>query len=274
MQSMGKRVQSPSSINTYKQCPRRYYYQYILKLPTCENIHFVKGKIAHSVLEKFFDIDINHFKEENYKKELSYYMKNLFNAFWLKNLEKFEDVGASEKDVITARHELAEMLANWLQSFFERIDSSGLSFHKAFEKFKPVEIEAAYESEKHQVKGFIEVVENVDGEIKVLDYKTSGSFEITESYELQLAIYALLYREKHGKLPHKLSIWFLKDKEKIIEADEKIIEKAIGEIANIHIKTESNRIDDYPKQVSNLCKWRTGKCDFYDHCFSESAKFK
>ena len=35
---MPKRVQSPSSISTYKQCPRKYFYQYVLKLPTQGNI--------------------------------------------------------------------------------------------------------------------------------------------------------------------------------------------------------------------------------------------
>lgn len=271
---MPKRVQSPSSINTYRQCPRKYFYQYILKLPTGENIHLVKGKIAHSVLEKFFDIDIKHFKEENYKKELSYFMKNLFNAFWLKNLSKFADIRANEKEIIEAREEIAEMLANWLQCFFDRIDNSGLSFGEAFKKFKPIEVEAEYSSPKHMVKGFIDVVEDIDGEIKVLDYKTSGSFEISDNYELQLAIYALLFKEKHGKLPHKLSIWFLKDKEQILEMDERLIDKAIKEIEAIHSKTDTNLIENYPKVTSGLCKWRTGKCDFYDTCFRESANFK
>jgi len=271
---MPKRVQSPSSINTYRQCPRRYFYQYILKLPTRENIHYVKGKIVHSVLEKFFDIDTKHFKEENYKKELSYYMKNLFNAFWLKNLEKFEEIGSNEREIVSAKQDVAEMLANWLQHFFERIDESGIKFHDAFLKFKPVEIESQYESQEHMVRGFIDVVENVDGEIKVLDYKTSSSFEITESYQAQLAIYALLYREKHGKLPHKLSIWFLKDKEKVINVEEKMIEKALEEIRDIHIRTESSNIEEYPKKTSSLCKWSTGRCDFYEQCFKESARFR
>lgn len=270
---MAKRIQSPSSINTYKQCPRRYFYQYILKLPTYENIHVVKGKITHSVLEKFFDLDIQHFKDENYKKELSYFMKNLFNAFWLKNLEKFEEVRANEQMIIAAKEEIAGMLANWLQSFFDKVDKSGLNFKEAFEKFRPVETESSYKSDEHMVRGYIDVVEEVDGEIKVLDYKTSKSSELKEEYQLQLAIYALLYKEKHGKIPHKLSIWFLKDKEKIIDADEKMIENAIATIKDVHIKTETDNIDEYPKKTSPLCKWNAGKCDFYDACFQESKKF-
>ena len=64
---MAKRVESPSSINTFKQCKRKYYYQYIEKLPTLPNIHQVRGNIAHSVLEDFFDTEISEFTTENYK---------------------------------------------------------------------------------------------------------------------------------------------------------------------------------------------------------------
>ena len=263
---MPQRIQSPSSINIYKNCPRRYYYQYIAGLPTKENIYSVKGKLAHTILEKFFDIDIKHFSEADYKKELSYYMKNLFNACWLKSLESFENVGAREKDMSEAKQEIAEMLANWLQSFFEKIDSVG-DFKAAFKKFKPVEREVEYISKNHLVKGFIDVVEDVDGEIKILDYKTSKSLELTPEYKLQLAIYALLYKEKHDKLPNKIGIWFLRDKEVIVDVAPGMIDDAINEIKNIHFRTESSNQDDYPKNVTRLCKWSNGQCDFYGECF-------
>ena len=45
------RVQSPSSIITYRQCPRKYYYHYIENLPTKPSIHTIRGKIVHSVLQ-------------------------------------------------------------------------------------------------------------------------------------------------------------------------------------------------------------------------------
>ena len=51
-----KRVQSPSSINTYFQCPRKYYYIYNMKLKTSPSIHLVRGLVAHKVLENFFTI--------------------------------------------------------------------------------------------------------------------------------------------------------------------------------------------------------------------------
>ncbi|MEM4336787.1 MAG: PD-(D/E)XK nuclease family protein [Candidatus Woesearchaeota archaeon] len=263
---MSKRIQSPSSINVYKRCPRRYYYQYIVGLPTKDSIYSVKGKLVHTILEKFFDIDIKHFSEENYKKELLYYMKNLFNACWLKSLENFENVGAKEKDLIEARQEIAEMLANWLQVFFEKIEKEG-SFKEAFNKLKPVEREKEYVSQNYLVKGFIDVIENINGEIKIIDYKTSKDFELTPEYKLQLAIYALLYKEKHNRLPDKIGIWFLRDKEVTIDLDEGMIDDAIKQIKEIHFKTESDNIEDYPKNVTRLCKWNGGQCDFYNECF-------
>ena len=66
---MAKRVESPSSINTFKQCKRKYYYSYIEKLPSVPSIHLVRGNIAHSALEDFYDIDVSKFNEENCQKE-------------------------------------------------------------------------------------------------------------------------------------------------------------------------------------------------------------
>ena len=49
---------SPSSILTYKQCPRKFYYQYVEKLPTKKSFALVRGSIVHSVIEDFFKIDV------------------------------------------------------------------------------------------------------------------------------------------------------------------------------------------------------------------------
>ena len=74
---MAKRVQSPSSIKLYQQCPRKYYYQYILKLQTLPNIHLVRGNIAHTVLEKFFDVDVSDYTMEDFKVKLSAVIQDL-----------------------------------------------------------------------------------------------------------------------------------------------------------------------------------------------------
>ena len=79
---MAKRVESPSSINTFKQCPRKYYYQYIEKLPVLPNIHQVRGNIAHDTLEHFYDLDYSTFIEENYALKIRENIQKIFFVHW------------------------------------------------------------------------------------------------------------------------------------------------------------------------------------------------
>jgi hypothetical protein len=84
-----------------------------------------------------------------------------------------------------------------------------------------------------------------------------------------LAIYALLHQELKGELPHKVGIYFLKDKPKVIKVDTQLLEFAKREIELIHQKTESDDVCDYPKKQSGLCKYSTGQCEFFDVCQKE-----
>ncbi|MBU1112053.1 MAG: hypothetical protein KJ896_04705, partial [Nanoarchaeota archaeon] len=84
---------------------------------------------------------------------------------------------------------------------------------------------------------------------------------------LQLAIYGLLYEEKHGKLPDKVGIFFLRDQKKMLPVVPDMIQRAKAEIEMIHAHTSmTEEINDYPKKITPLCKWSTGQCDFYEVC--------
>jgi len=99
-----------------------------------------------------------------------------------------------------------------------------------------------------------------------MDYKTSKRANLNE-HILQLAIYSLLYYEKHGYMPEQVGVYFLKGKvEKTIDVDEELLEKARTEIKYIHEVTETEDINHYPKIITPLCKWSTGQCEHYDIC--------
>jgi len=55
--------------------------------------------------------------------------------------------------------------------------------------------------------------------------------------------------------------------EKTIKADEKLLKLAEKECLEIHRRTLSDDIEDYPLNPGPLCKWSTGQCDFYNICF-------
>ncbi|MBI5398598.1 PD-(D/E)XK nuclease family protein [Candidatus Woesearchaeota archaeon] len=269
---MPKRVQSPSSINIYKQCPRRYYYQYVVKHPTKPNIHTLRGNIVHTALEKFYQVDISALDATNYKPILAKHLRTQFARAWTVSASELSTLGLLPQQLQFYYDESATMLANWLNDFIKRLDKELklMTLQQAFKKLMPIEIETQYKSQQLMVQGYIDCV-HVDGEdIILLDYKTSKNSELKPEYRLQLAIYATLYREKHGKLPSKVGIWFLKDKPVFLDVNEEMVKQALFEIEQIHFSTESTEIIDYPKNITPLCKWNGGQCDFYHVCLKDA----
>ena len=267
---MAKRIQSPSSINLYKQCPRRYFYQYIIKLPTKPSIHLIRGSVVHSVLEKFFDIDIDSFGED-YRYGFKSYMTACLIKLWNEKKETVQKLGLTGEQLEHYLIESQQMLVKFVDYFSEKLDKkyeeTG-NLGEAFKELSPV-VEEEIINLELGVKGFIDAIHDDGDEIKIMDYKTSKKDEITKEYRLQLAIYALLYKLKYGKAPSKVGINFLKFGEKMMDVDEELMKEAELEIKYIHEMTESDEISDYPKQESGLCKWHSGQCDFYDTCMKD-----
>lgn len=265
-----KRVESPSSINTFKQCPRKYFYQYIAKLPTFPNIHQVRGSIAHSTLEDFYETDVTPFTEENYGRKFKQEIQNLFFRSWGKYKKALESLELNPDQEKFYFGETMLMLLNWANHFiedFERVISkNNISFPEAFMQLTPIR-EQHFKSDHYSVRGFIDAIHHLEDEVHIIDYKTNASFELKDEIKLQLAIYSLLYFEKYGKMPSKVGIFFLRHKLKMIDVDEELIELAKREIELVHAHTSATEhVKDYPKCPGPLCKWGSGQCDFYETC--------
>lgn len=263
-----KRIQSPSSINTFKQCPRKYFYQYILELPTGDNIHQARGNIVHSALEHFFQININHIDEKNYEKQLKIAMQELLIHHWKAENERLNKFNMPQEKITEFFEDTLHMLMSWTELFCKKIKAAKKPFHEAFAYLTPI-AEQHFMSEKYGIQGYIDAIEIQDGYIRIMDYKTSSGDELTDEYILQLAIYALLYYEKYNKFPDEAGLYLLRHGEKTIKADEKLLELAKKECLAIHKNTQSEEIDDYPINQSQLCKWSSGQCDFHNICFKQ-----
>ncbi len=262
-----KRVQSPSSILCYKQCPRKYYYQYIKKLATLPNIHQVRGSIAHSVLEQFYNLPLPS-KEEDYSSYFKTEIQKLLFQYWRQAQSQLDQLNLTSDQKKFYFEETLLMLLNWVDHFLEQLKkelSSGLSLTQAFYKLTPLR-EQRYYSAKYFVQGYIDAIHHLENEVRIIDYKTNANFEFKDEIKLQLAIYSLLYFEKHGHPPSKVGIFFLRHKLKLIKVDPELLALARKEIFLIHQNTRSGDIQDYPQKVSPLCKWSSGQCDFYDIC--------
>ncbi len=258
------RVESPSSISCYKQCPRKYYYSYIEGLQTKPNVHQVRGNIAHSVLEKFFDQDASKLNLDSFELGLMETMQDLLLKEWNLADAKLKVLGLTPAQRQFYFEDTLLMLLNWLNHFVRKVYTLEGSFPERFAKLTPIR-EELIKSDALQAKGIIDAIETYDGQVRIMDYKTS-SHSNEEEYRLQLAIYTLLYFEKHKKLPDKAGIYFLKDRPKYIDVDESLLELAKKEITLMHSLTSSKHVKDYPRNPGRLCKWSTGQCDFFDVC--------
>ncbi len=259
-----KKVQSPSSIKTYKHCPRKYYYTYILKLPTPPNIHLVRGNIAHSVLENFFDIDTSVISIDDYQTHLKLVMQRLLLKEWQNYKKKLDALELTKEDEMHYFEDTLMMLLKWAELFFTKIEKRKGTFQERFKELTP-QRELLYVSEKYHTKGYIDAVEKHEGITRLMDYKTSKKHDIND-HILQLAIYSLLYYDKHGYMPEQVGIYFLKGGEAIQDVDEELLALAKKEIAHVHENTTSEDINQYGKNPGPLCKYRTGQCEFYDTC--------
>ena len=200
---MAQRIQSPSSINTYKQCPRKYFYHYLLKLPSAGSIHLIRGNIVHSVLEDFFKIEIASIHGDHKEFELNILLQSMLKEKWNEKRKALMELQLGQQKLEFYYKESQEMINSWFESLLSRIQSKQnkhLTFDEAFNLLKP-KTEVYFKSEEHRVQGYIDAVHDIEGEISLIDYKSSKKDVISSEYRLQLAIYALLYEERYGKLP-------------------------------------------------------------------------
>lgn len=257
------RVESPSSINTFKGCKRKYYYTYIAGLPLKESLITIKGKIVHSVLENFFNLDPSKISGDNYEFELKAIVIDLLRQSWLNKKKDLSKLGVGDEHLEYHFEETKSMLLDWLASFVDRLDKQ--DFTASFNKFRP-KTEVTVTSDSLMAKGIIDAVYEQDGKIILIDYKTSSNDVFREEHRLQLAIYALLYYSQYGKMPEAVGVNYLKFGERLISVNKNLLDYARNEIQEVHLNTKSIDIQNYTRNPGKRCKWSDGECDFFDVC--------
>ena len=275
LETIKSRLESPTSILTHMQCPRRYYYRYIKHLDQEPSIYLVMGSILHSTIGAFHRTGISEIPSERFFETLRSRTMESLDKKWFESRNEFEKLNLDPDEMNSFYDDAMSMITTFCQHHFNKLIACqyrhNLSASEAFRRLRP-KTETKIVSEKLGVMGVIDAIHNFDGQSVIIDYKTSKKNEINSDCMVQLAIYALLYREYFGHPPDKVGIHFLRHGEEIIPVTPELL--ALGEEKCNEIRSliKSDDEIDYPEKLSGLCKYKTGQCDYYDICLPRSRK--
>ncbi len=185
---------SPSKIDTYEDCPLKFKFQYVLRVPQLPKTYFAMGRTMHSVAEQLVKMEQNGTKPT---KELAL---EVFEQQWDSALYRNQRTKESQ-DKATSK----EMIKTYLD-WDEKNPNT------------PVDVETKFKISIHDatISGIIDRVEMTpDGEYEVIDFKTGKAYKNknTIKNDIQMNVYALGTEKLYQKLPKKTSLFYIKSNE-------------------------------------------------------------
>ena len=217
-------VMSPSSLNSYMNCPRSFFYSEILKIPVYDedSSNAVYGSAIHKTLE----MAVNLAKETCSYPSKEVFIKNFKSALAIQKLESLE-----KRLELEARGQksLENFYSYLIQIPYDRIFATEFYLnHIPFDN--------------HFIKGFVDRIEkNSDGTFELYDYKTGSAKPKTqiadgkdyEGYLNQLRFYKYAFETVNPESKvTRTGIIFVEEPEKnyyidLTDDDNKIIKDKI-----------------------------------------------
>lgn len=205
---------SASSINAYMDCPLRFKFQKILRVPIKSKGSLSLGSLIHSVVEAMAK---DGMKDRNH------------------GLKLIEDgITRSIFPGSTDRATMSDRAKNMLDAYLEREENNPNSL-------EGVEIEFRIKVGDIPLRGTIDRLERTpDGQLEVVDFKSGSTVKSKNKAvtDPQLNIYAEAVRSKYDQLPAKATLFYL-EKNKSVQYD--ITEESVKEVMK-NIKDIANNI--------------------------------
>lgn len=220
-------------------CPRKYYLKRIAKVPQKPTVYLIRGRAVHKTIELFYKLNINHCVLFDYS-DFERVLQDLFKQEWEDQRKILKRINLTDTEIDYYYFESCKMLKNFAQDFYN---------NQEFEKPSPV-IEKNLISKKLMLKGRVDAIhfdQNARAPPLIIDYKTTKSKGITQEYERQVYIYALLYFEQYKIIPD-VGIQFLNFHDGLLKfpVNAAVLKQTEKLVLDIHNKIKSDNIKDYP----------------------------
>ncbi len=194
------KIYSVSQLGTYRDCPKKYLYGYIYKIPSKSKHYFDFGTSMHSVFENLVD-DISKYDGKKVTKETLFAKgASLMSKSWVS--KGYED-HTQEKDYYE----------KGLQAIRDFIDTEIELQKKDKREVVCKEKKFLINVEGKSILGFIDRIDKVGNGFEIMDYKTSNSMETKTKLRdnMQLFVYSLAMKEDEdfGKYPLNVGLWYV-----------------------------------------------------------------
>jgi RecB family exonuclease len=235
---------SPSAIEAYQACPRKFYYQYVARADGRERPSPVlcQASAIHEALDRFFGLRPEERNEETIHRALRSVWPNHRRPGAFANREQEAEWGRAGLEM--------------LSSFLEHFDSTG----------QPISREgwvSAQLPNGAEVFGKVDRVDEIDQGLDVIDYKT-GKISIDEA-ELgglpATQVYALGAAAEHGRPVARVRFVFLKAAQELRhDIEDEDIEAIRDKLVEITGEIMAER--EFPTRPGEACRW----CPFSYAC--------
>jgi putative RecB family exonuclease len=263
-------VYSHSRLSSFEQCPRKFQYRYLWKIPAeGESIEGFVGKRVHEVLERLHRFSEQH-GAPTLPKVLSRFQQMFADAY---------DAGrvriAREGTPLDFYRALGEQcLRNYYQEHypFDRDETLALEEHVSFDLGSGgASFAQRADGERspsgggnYSLQGFIDrIARTRDGAIEIQDYKTSARVpsqaEVDE--DRQLALYQIGVGARFGARPVRLVWRYLRQRRTLVST------RTPEQLGLLAAQTRA-RIDEirsatvFEPKPSALCRW----CEYREGC--------
>lgn len=240
---------SPSSINTFKQCPLRFKYSRIDRLPEPPSEASLLGNFVHEVLEVLYATDPDMRDQQT--------ARNIARKIW-------DDKYVMEVEGYV--HPTAFNNFRWNAWFC--IENLWKVEKPTETELDGIEFELNGSVEGVQLKGFIDrfTVDETDGKIVISDYKTGKvpAAKWEEDKFFQLSVYAALMLSMGIGEAKRLDLIYLK---KPVVLSRQVTTKRIEDATQVILKTKEGidhrcETGNFEPVKSTLCNW----CAFKSAC--------
>lgn len=242
---------SPSKLDAWLQCPRKFRFQYVdrPKPPGKMWAHQMVGISVHNALKEWWLLPV--------EKRTVASGQSLLRANW--RIEGFKDLDQADRTL--------DEVELWFSNYIKTLDPT--------KEPKRLEQTLSFITERLNVQGRVDRLDERDGEYVVVDYKT-GRADLSEDAARQsmaLAIYVQAVRKGLKKpcsevelhhLPSGSVVSFRHTEETLARQLERVeqIGRECG-AAEVEAAAHPEKVDElFPARTSALCGW----CDYWQWC--------